>query len=214
MIKTIIFDYDGVIVDSFSTVFEIYQKMCKEFGIRCPRSLERFREIYGYSMKEARQNLGIDINKYERAEEIFKEEILKKNPKIFDGISEVLSKLSKKYQLFLITANFREEAVQKVKRHNIFKYFTKIFGHDSKKGFLKREAIRHIIERYKFKKDEVLYIGDRNVDYDIAQEAGLNHVLLVDYGWGYDKNKIKQDVVIKKPVDILKAVEGVALEKR
>ena len=47
MIKVIIFDYDGVIVDSLQKVHEVYMTICDKLGKECPRDL-RFDESDGH----------------------------------------------------------------------------------------------------------------------------------------------------------------------
>ena len=100
-IKAIIFDYDGVIVDSFPSVFEIYKGICDEFKLKFPSEIEEFRKIYGYNYQECCQNLGIKGQNIDRANEIFKTRIVKKEHQIFDGIKNVLIELNKKYKLFI-----------------------------------------------------------------------------------------------------------------
>tara|TARA_Y100000310_G_C20666513_1_gene807801 strand:- start:65 stop:694 length:630 start_codon:yes stop_codon:yes gene_type:complete len=205
MIKAIIFDYDGVIVDSFHHVYEVYKVICQELSIPCPESLVEFRRIYGYNSKECNKNLG--IKDYGKASKIFKREILKRNVKIFPGIKEVLRKLSKKYKLILISSAYKEEVIQKLERFSISNNFSDIIGKmEYEKRLNKTESIIKTIEKIGIKKDEVVLIGDRDVDYEEGRKAGLKYVILVEYGWGYDKEKISQKTIIKKPEDILKAV--------
>jgi phosphoglycolate phosphatase len=111
----------------------------------------------------------------------------------------------------LATSNLKCEAIQKLKRFGLIKYFSYIIGNEFKNKlgrFKKSKVIIKLLKRLRFNKDEVILIGDRDVDYDIAKEAGLKNILLVEYGWGYfDKHKTRQQkVIIKKPSDIIKAI--------
>ncbi len=58
-IKCIIFDYDGVIVDSFDSMHAVYQILCKELGYNCPTDREIFRKMYGRDYKDLYVSLGI-----------------------------------------------------------------------------------------------------------------------------------------------------------
>lgn len=211
MIKAIIFDYDGVIVNSFPTVFNVYKKMCHAAQVECPKNIKKFREVFGYERSTAYQNLGIKPEDYERVNEIFKKEIIKQKPALFNGINPVIKTLSKDYTLVLATSNLKCEAIQKLKRFGLIKYFSYIIGDEPKNKlgrFKKSKVIIKLLKRLKFNKDEVILVGDRDVDYDIAKEAGLKNILLVEYGWGYfDKHKTRQQkIIIKKPSDIIKAI--------
>ncbi len=66
MIKLIFFDYDGVIVDSFPTIYNVYRVMVRELGIKkFPDTLEEFCQIYGRNYRKCYENLGIPVEKYE-----------------------------------------------------------------------------------------------------------------------------------------------------
>lgn len=212
MIKLIIFDYDGVIVNSFKTVYEVYKTICKELGVDHPKNIEVFRNIYGYNLIECHKNLGIAQKNFKKSLKIFEREIVKKNPKLFRGIKHVLKTLNKNYILIQITANHKKEALQKLKKYDLLKYFSYVDGAEGQKRFFKPKVINQIAKKYKARKNEIIYIGDRNVDYSAGKKAGLKNILIVDYGWGYDKNKIpRQKYIIKKPEGLLKAIKHINL---
>lgn len=83
MLRSIIFDYDGVIVDSFISVFEVYEKICKRFKVAYQKTLEEFRKLYGYNYKELQKNLGIDEKDADEVGKIFSAEIVKKLHGVF-----------------------------------------------------------------------------------------------------------------------------------
>src|SRR5689334_14150925 len=115
MVKVIVFDYDGVIVDSFPTIFKVYKKMCKAVGVTLPSSIKAFRKLYGYSYREAYRNLKFKRSDYPKVEAIFRKEIVQQNPKLFPGIAQVIQRLELHYVLILATSNLKREAVNKLK---------------------------------------------------------------------------------------------------
>src|SRR3989344_1670866 len=202
MIKTIIFDYDGVIVDSFPSVHKTYLIICKQLGKKCPTDFEKFKEIYGYGSKELMNNLSIYGEEVDKANYIYRQEIIKTNSPIFEGIKEVIVKLSESYNLVLISSSPREEVMHKLEKYGLSKKFNLIFASDSGGAMRKVEAIQEAIKRLGADPKEVIMIGDRVVDFNEGVEAGLseNNIMIVDYGWGYDKDKVpKQKTLIKKP---------------
>jgi len=211
MIKLIIFDYDGVIVDSFPNVHNVYKIICKKLGKSCPGDLEDFKKVYGHSSSECYSQLGFSEEEKIKGNMIFKEEILKKEPKPFEGIIEVLKELHKNYKLAVISSSYKEEVEQKLEKLGLLKLFDFILAKESHVGrFEKTESIKKIMDNLEIKSDEVLLVGDRNVDFIEGSKAELNNILLVDYGWGYNLEEIpeyKQKVLVKNPKDILKAVK-------
>lgn len=211
MIKLIIFDYDGVIVDSFPNVHSVYQIICQKLGKSCPDNLEDFKKVYGHSSSECYSQLGFTEEERVKGNMIFKEEILKKDAKPFEGIIDVLKELHKNYKLAVISSSYKEEVEQKLKKYGLLKLFDFILAKESHVGrFEKTESIKKVIGKLALKSNEVLLIGDRNVDFIEGSKAGLSNILLVNYGWGYNLEEIpeyKQKVLVREPNDLLEVVK-------
>ena len=208
MIKAIIFDYDGVIVDSFLNVYKIYNIMCAQLKKPFNYTVEEFRKVYGYHSKECYANLGINTpEEQEIANEIYRTEIIKHIPKLFPHITQVLEKLHKKYKLILLSAAYDKEVKHKLEMYNLAEYFDTIIANDTNERVMKKSiAIKNLLTKYS--SEEMIFIGDRIVDYDNAKKTGLQNIIIVEYGWGYDHAKIpEQRIVVEKPLDLLDAIE-------
>jgi phosphoglycolate phosphatase len=204
MIKAIIFDYDGVIVDSFKSAFEAYKIICAKFEVACPKEIEEFRKIYGLNYIECYQNLGIPKEGYAEANIIFKNVMIKSDHGMFDGILEVIENLAKKYKLYLATASHSDEVLVKLKKFNLEHCFEKIYcGADQ--NIRKDSMIKDLLESNKYTLNEVISIGDRAIDYEVAKKVGIkdDNIILVTYGWGLDKYRIGKAKIVDNPEDIL-----------
>jgi phosphoglycolate phosphatase len=204
MIKAIIFDYDGVIVDSFAGVFLVYQKICDYFGVACPEDIEEFRKKYGYNYLECLTNLGVDEKNFDEAQRIYQTEIIKINHDIFAGILEVIAKLSSKYKLYLVSASHSSEVLPKIEKFGLSKYFEQIYcGADQRTR--KSVMMSQVISDNNYSPEEIISIGDRAIDYVASKGAGLSdeHIIMVTYGWGLDKNLIGEAKIADNPMEIL-----------
>lgn len=207
MIKLVIFDYDGVIVDSFATVYDIYKIIGSKLNVKIPDSIDKFRKLYGANFSECYKNLGIDIEEQKRAMKIFGEELTNKNPEMFCGIEDVLSWANNYYNLILISSNYTKEVMQKLKNYNIHKYFSFIDGNCT---IDKSKKFKLILEKYKLKTNEVIVIGDRLSDYISAIEANIEHIILVEYGWGYDRDEYPNNkFVINEAIQLIDAIKKI-----
>jgi len=211
MIKAIIFDYDGVIVDSFHSLHEVYKIICKELGKKCPEDIEEFQKLYGYNSDELKKNLGISEDEDMKVNTIYHREIIKKIHPLFEGIRGVINKLKESYKLILISSSPRKEVMHKLEKYNLSDKFDLIFASDNFRPMRKSKAIPEALKEMNLAPEEVIMIGDKTIDYDVGVKVGLkpSNIILVEYGWGYDKDKIKQKFLVEKPSDLIKAVEEI-----
>jgi phosphoglycolate phosphatase len=204
MIKAIVFDYDGVIADSFSNVFEVYKKICDHFQVPSPKDIDEFRGLYGYSYTDCLHNLGIAEKDFPEVKNIYKREIVQMDSQIFPGTFELIAKLNEKYKIYLVSASHPEEVLIKIEAFGLGRLFSKIYcggGQEIRKSALMLD----LLNENNFKPEEVVAIGDRAIDYESFKKAGLSdeNIIMVTYGWGLDKSQIGQAKVAKSPKEIL-----------
>lgn len=212
MIKLIIFDYDGVIVDSFPIYHKIYRTICDLTDKKWPGDIDTFRKIYGKNSHECWNNLELTDEEKIIASKTIKEELPKYEPRAFEDIDKVLGNLRHKFQLAVVSSSPIEEVKRNLNKYDLMKYFDAVIAkeHDKINRFTKTEHIRKLIADKGLKLDEVLLVGDRNVDFIEGHSAGLKNIILVDYGWGYNKKEIPEyesKFLINKPADLLQLLD-------
>ncbi|MDE1970069.1 MAG: HAD family hydrolase [Patescibacteria group bacterium] len=211
MIKLIIFDYDGVILDSFPAIHRVYLNICKTLGIPCPEDLEEFRKVYGKNYKECLSNLGVtDEQVVRQAEEMYVDEIKTQKYNAYPNIQEVLRELHQNYTLVVLSSNYANEIRRNLELNQLDSFFDDVVGKTDLTRFIKKNVVPDILNRFNVGVDEVIMIGDRNVDYTMARENNIRHFILAHYGWGYDPSTIDPETPIAhNTLDLLTIISGI-----
>ena len=214
--KVIVFDYDGVIVDTFPNVFETYQVMCRELNATTiPRTIEEFRLLYGHdTYRELYARLGIPAECIDQGNVIFKREMLRQERCVFEGIPAVLETLAETHILALVSMSPEELVAETLERFDLARYFRLVVAQSERVPHPKSEGLEMAKQAFGVTGTEMLAIGDRNVDHDVATRAGIEQILLVDYGWGYDHDRYPQSFPVLGPMDLLVAVRRMEASRK
>jgi len=203
MIKHVIFDFDGTIVDSISLSIELFNELADKYKfnkivynqldyLRSLSFIERCRAVkvplYKIPM------LGIEITRNYR--KIIGE------LRIFEGVYEVIHWLKEQgLELSIISSNSNENVKAFLKENNI-DVFDGIYC--SRNLFGKEKIINRFIKKHNLEKDEVIYIGD---EYRDIMACKINDVKVIAVSWGYDPPdmliKAGPDFIVDSPPEII-----------
>ena len=181
MIKAIIFDFDGVIIesaeiktDAFHTLFAGYPGKLPEIIAHHQKNAgisryEKFRYIY-------EKILGQVLSAQKEAElgEEFSRIVLEKvlNAPYTVGAIEFLQRNKDRYHLFIASGTPHEELQDIIAQRHLSRYFKEIHGVPKQK----HEIIGDILNRYAFTKIEAVFIGDAESDRVAAEKAGISFI--------------------------------------
>lgn len=178
--EAVIFDFDGVILDSVDVKTKAFAKMFREYG---PEVEKRVVEYH-------LANSGVSrFDKFRYYYEIIlnkpvNEEIIKRLSKQFsnlvvDGIlaspfipgaKESLENLKKKeIPCYVVSATPYDEINLIVEKKELKRYFKEVHGSPRKKW----EICREIITKQNYNPQNCLFIGDATSDYEAAQKNGI-----------------------------------------
>jgi HAD superfamily hydrolase (TIGR01549 family) len=172
--RYIIFDFDGVLVDSNEIRYTGFEVLFKDYPKQQVMELVKYaRENGGESrykkirlfFEKIRGEL-IDNKEVMRLAQCYSDIVAKQVEKAETilGSVEFLEKYSRIYKFSIVSGSDQEELRQICKSRSISKYFCKILGSPVEKA----ENIKQLIARDGLKASECLYIGDSINDYDAA----------------------------------------------
>lgn len=105
---------------------------------------------------------------------------------IYDGILELVEKLSKNFTLAVAT-NANSDYAHKMLNHvGLGQYFETILGYDSVRNPKPHpEMVNKILEKHNISKEHAQLVGDSKKDIMAAQNAGVDWVLV---NWGFSNH--------------------------
>lgn len=205
MEKIIIFDYDGVIVDSLDAYEKAVVSVFQKHGFNQINSHKSFLDLFDGNFFESAVKIGISP---EKMPEIIKElepklQSLQGELKLFDGIREVLAELSKRNKVYIATSNLSNVVKDYLESQNITG-IEDIIGADRETSKVKKiESIKA-----KHPNSEVFYVGDTKGDMVEGKLAGAKTIAVL-WGW-HDAERLKEgepDYIAERPSELLTITE-------
>jgi len=203
MTKTIIFDFDGTLADTFQIAIKNLNELCEKFGKEKIKEPNKLREK---TVREAiREDFKISIFQIpfyiKQAQELMKSKI--EEIKLFRDIKEVLTELSEKYHynIGILTSNSRE-TVQKVLDKEKIEYIKFIFSNSSILG--KHRSIKKLLKDRNLKNEDIIYVGDEARDIEVCRKLKTK-MITVSWGWNSKKmlQKFNPEHLVDNPKSLL-----------
>lgn len=181
MIKAIITDFDGTLVDTFEANLRAYQKAFYEVGITL--TAEKYRECFGYRFDRFMTAMGItDENVAAQIKELKKQyypeyfEFLKPNTALINLIAGIKSMGGK---TAIASTARKENLMNAVNYLSIAHHFDLIFaGVDVKKGKPDPEIYLKSMAALGVSPDETLIFEDSQVGIDAAKASGASYMIV------------------------------------
>lgn len=214
MKKLCIFDFDGTLVDTFTDAGIYYNKALEAYGFKT-HNIEEYKYLMGGSLEEVVTRILEEKNRTEENINNVKKHYWdnyptssKENTKAYPGIQELLEELQKNNVKIAINTNKKQVIVDEMVK-KIFPNinFVSVAGQNGKyPAKPDPEGVYQILKMCDgIEKNECIYIGDSKYDFETAQNAGIDAILVT---WGAYKKELEEyscvKVIANIPNDILK----------
>lgn len=192
MIKNILWDFDGVVVDSMKIKGDGFKELFKEYDEACLQSIEKYHyENGGVSRFEKIKYFFNSILKQDVSEKIIEDLALKFasiiEKKLYDKsnlIAETIKYIKHNYQKYnfhIVSGSEHNELNELCEYFELSNYFKSIDGSPTKKEVL----VKNVIDKYNYKHNETILIGDAMSDYyaSVANEIKF---------YGFNNSELKK----------------------
>ena len=205
--KTIVFDFDGTIADTYEQLIKLANELADEFNYK-PISQSELLRLKNLSSWEIIMQAQIPLFKipflFKRIQKELNKEI--DRIKIFPEVEIVLHQLKARgYQLGIITSNTEKNVKNVLAKYELNHLFDFIYAETTIFG--KHRIINEVIRTKKIDRGDIIYVGDETRDIRSAQKS---RVAIVAVAWGFHSREIlakqKPEFIVARPLELLDAI--------
>lgn len=182
MIKCLIFDFDGVVLESVEVKTEAYRKMYLPFGQAVADKvvahhlanggISRFEKFKIYHREFLNKDLSeSEVQQLATQFSNLVERLVLESPFV-PGAEEFFFKTKPQLPMFVASGTPEDELIRVVNHRHLAPFFKGVFGSPKSKSTI----IQNILKMYGFDPREVLMVGDSINDYQPAQSNSIQFV--------------------------------------
>ena len=199
--STILFDFDGTLVDSSGTILPSVKRTYEEMGLAMPDDA-LLKKFIGPPLHESFRIMGMcEENEIARAIEIYRR-VFNKNDyselKMYTGMKPLLHRLiSEGVAIAVASVRMEDKLLEICGQMGLDNIFPVICGRVEEQEILtKADVVRRALERLGNPNGKAVLIGDSKYDEEGAFEAGVDFIAAM-YGFGFESEKdIERSVLI------------------
>ena len=196
--KIVLFDFDGVIADTFDLNFNINRKI--DPGIKTE---DDYRKRFDGNINNWEKDLGRSEGEIKKADEEFLSRYIPvmAGANVFGGMREILSELEKSYILIIISSTVASLVNEFLERNDLGCYFEKL---DNSKIIHrnKTDRVKKVFEKYGVGPEDCVFITDTLGDMREAAGCGVGSI---GVAWGFQK---KESLIMGNPSGIAENPAG------
>jgi HAD superfamily hydrolase (TIGR01549 family) len=182
IIKLIVFDLDGVLINSEMNMKLSWDRIRKIYYIK--KNFNTYKKYIGLPFYKILKKLKIKKKYFTLIKKDYDLNSLKyiNKLKLYKNVRNYLKYLRKKKILTCIFTSKDKYRTKKILKYLNIKSNLTLSPEDLKFPKPNPYAINYISKRFNIKKNNILYIGDTKFDYICAKKAGVHYI---NASWGY-----------------------------
>ena len=181
----LIFDFDGVLADSFDTFYSLNKGSMKAVGVKLTKSA--FKNLFNGNIHAGLKSLIKDKNSYKKFLSIRDERYSTYYPgevNLFKGAVGLIKKLKTKYCLCIASSSLESAINFLLKKGGVNSCFVLVKGGQH---YSKKDILNEILIKTKLKPQNAIMITDTIGDIKVSKKVGLKTIAVT---WGFHSAKM------------------------
>lgn len=203
-IECVIFDLDGTLIDSSTSIIKSLHKSLDENNIEIQGEIDK--SIIGPPLQDilrglsGQDNDSLICNLLESFKKYY-DSIGYRETQVFSGIYDMLLSIKRRNIVMYIATNKRIKPTEKIismLNWNVF--FDGVYALDSFQGVSKKEEVlEKIVAKHNIDRDNTVYVGDTESDSVSANKVEMRFIMAL---WGYGANSCTVSACAQHPKDL------------
>ncbi|MBI4122019.1 MAG: HAD family hydrolase [Parcubacteria group bacterium] len=200
----LLFDFDGVIVDTFKISYSIAKSRDGDLSEDVYRSFFNG-NVYEITQPKMLISQTAELSAGEREWfDHYNPQLMARDP--VPGMAEAINELGSRYRLSVVSSTISSPIREYLEKHGLAHNFTDILGADVHKS--KKEKILMILRKYELKTKQCLFITDTLGDMREATKVGLESIGVT---WGFHEvERLQQGSpmsLIHQPAELVAGID-------
>lgn len=181
LVRAVLFDLDGVLLDSKDTWYEAFNDTIKKFGLRGISKKEFEERFWG---PDLRHNIGeLGLNEAAVRFCLRRQLELVEKMRLFPDARGVLAAVHQKYKTGLVTNTPKKNTLRIIEHFRLGKYLDVVVtGDDVSRGKPNPEILLKACDALAVRPAEAVLVGDTGSDVEAARRAGCFIILKNERG--------------------------------
>jgi HAD superfamily hydrolase (TIGR01509 family) len=208
-ITTLLFDWDGTLVDSAQLGLAAYEKAFAELGLHFDH--ETYRSVYSPNWLSVYEGLGLPQDQWERADELWTRHYDQKLAELVQNAAETIAELrAKAYRLGVVSSGNECRINREIEARGLSGVFEVVVCHEHVENRKPHpEGLEAAMRELGCTPDECGYVGDTPEDIEMGKRAGMLTVgVLSEYPTSWKLKSHEPDIFVESLPEITRHFQG------
>jgi pyrophosphatase PpaX len=175
LVRAILFDWDGTLLNSYEADLRAYLSMFHALGIKWTE--RELAQHYSPNWLRVYRAAQLPRSKWIEADRLWTRAYKLENPSLLPGARRVVRLLAQKYELGIVTSGNRPRVRRQLREFELAGYFSAcVCSEDAAKRKPHPAPLQLALKRLRRDPQHCVYVGDTAEDIEMARRAGVRAI--------------------------------------